>query len=58
MKARMRNVYIATVGDTEWRGDCPAWAAGFKGQDVKVRIERHLWIGPAWRCHCKPGSHS
>jgi hypothetical protein len=57
MKARMRTIYYVTVGDTEWRGDCPVWARGHRGQDVTIRTERTLWLGPKWFCHCPADSH-
>ncbi len=50
MRKRMRTIYIATNGQSEWRGDCARWAAEAARSGCTVTTVRTLWLGPAWPC--------
>lgn len=60
MRRRFRWIYIITyLSGTEYRGDCPRWAAEpILGEHTITRV-RTLWIGPEWHCpQCETGTHS
>ena len=59
MKKRMRTVWTVTWSDgTQWRGDCPHWAAQPLPEGATLTSERVMWLGPAWHCTaCAHGLH-